>query len=925
MNKKLINNKLNLSKFFGYLLLVIILFFISTKIITEYKTVYIHKDQSIERINYLAFFGYSFADKVVSIFASKKPGLEQVRIYLSDKAIKKISTYTPNNEKKWLSADILSKNKLKKIDIKGRGSNPTNWMFNKKSYKVKFPKKDVKNYIREYNYVIPRNPGMLGTYLGYFIAEKSGVLSPEARLVELFVNDRPQGVYIEVEELGEGFLRKNNIMPVDLYEGAGSRSHKIPYLTSNLLTNIALWDKSAYFNKFQESDNRRLSYAFKAMNLAQSDDDQYQIFKEIFDLDSWARYSAYQTIVQSWHNYEDNNLTIIFDHWRGKIIPISSDTIFDDDINETLLDIQLILDNDPTLIDRIYGNKPEFIKKKYYYLNKMIEEGVLNEALIEVERLEKKLIASWSRDENKHQYHIINSIQGNPFSQSDFISEISLIKSKIILINKKIKLMLDSKPVVSSQSEGNKLKININTFLPLENISLNFSNDLSLGNSDLFYDLNANSIIDESDILIPVEYEKGKMTLKTIFISNRSNEAKNNSRVNLFSSFPGVSYAPTTFVLLSEVKLPQIESISVEGLNYSNKKLNVDDYVTPNMNNIPFASNTISESIYLSGNIIVKNDTYYDKPVVIREGTNIILYPNISLFFKQKVTAIGSFEKPIIVKSFNEESWGTFALIGPNTKGSILSNIFINNGSGALTKTTHFTSALSVHDTSNIHINNCKIGNNKLFDDLVHIVYSSSVIIESCIFENANSDAINIDLSEVAMINIVVSNSGNDAIDLMGSNAYIKNSLLEKSNDKGVSVGESSNVLIINTTIDSNIIGIQSKDKSVANVIGGQFSNNNTQFSAYSKNWRYGGGGKIYITGSNIFNAKNDIDIHKGSNLEISNSFADSKIKDNSKRIQIKSMKKNEVVSVHSLSSDEINLMNYWDNNTFSGGFSYVR
>jgi len=208
---------------------------------------------------------------------------------------------------------------------------------------------------------------------------------------------------------------------------------------------------------------------------------------------------------------------------------------------------------------------------------------------------------------------------------------------------------------------------------------------------------------------------------------------------------------------------------------------------------------------------------------------------------------------------------------------------------------------------------------------LVHIVYSSSVIIESCIFENANSDAIDIDLSEVAMINIVVSNSGNDAIDLMGSNAYIKNSLLEKSNDKGVSVGESSNVLIINTTIDSNIIGIQSKDKSVANVIGGQFSNNNTQFSAYSKNWRYGGGGKIYITGSNIFNAKNDIDIHKGSNLEISNSFADSKIKDNSKRIQIKSMKKNEVVSVHSLSSDEINLMNYWDNNTFSGGFSYVR
>jgi len=925
MNKILTNNKINLSQFLSYLFVVIILFFITARIMAEYKTVYIPKDQSIERINYLTFFGYRFADSVVSIFASKKSGLEQVRIYLSDKADKKISTYTPNKKKKWLSADILLNDKLKKIDIKARGSNPTNWMFDKKSYKVKFPKKNVKKYIREYNYVIPRNPGMLGTYLGYFVAEKSGVLTPGARLVELFVNDRSKGVYIEVEELGEGFLRKNKIMPVDLYEGAGSRSHKIPYLTSNLLTNIALWDKSAYFNKFQESDNRRLSHAFKAMNLAESDDYQYQIFKDIFDLDSWARYSAYQTIVQSWHNYEDNNLTVIYDHWRGKIIPVSSDTIFDDAINETLLDIQVILDNDPTLIDRIYGNKAEFIKKKYYYLNQMIEEGVLNDALSEVERLEEKLIASWSRDENKHQYHIINSIQGNPFSKRDFISEILLIKSKIILINKTIKSMLNSQPIVSSKSEGNKLLINVNTFLPLEDISFNFSDDSLLEKSNLYYDLNGNNIIDNADILIPVKYKKGKIILKAIFISNRSTEAKNNSRVNLFSSNPGVSHIPTTFTLLSNTTLPEIENIEVNGFNFQNTKTNVDNYVSPNMNNIPYVNKSVSENIYLSGDVAIKNDTYYEKPVVIREGTNIILYPNVSVFFKHKVTAIGSFKNPITVKSFNDESWGTFALIGPNTKGSILSNIVMVNGSGAVTKTTHFTSALSVHDTSNILINNCRIGNNKLFDDLVHIVYSSSVTIKSCIFENANSDAIDIDLSEVAMINITVSNSGNDAVDLMGSNAYIKNSLLERSNDKGVSVGESSKVLIMNTIIDSNIIGIQSKDQSIANVIGGKFSSNETHFSAYSKNWRYGGGGKIYITGANIYNAKNGIDIQKGSNLEISNSFADSKIKDNSKRIKIKSMKKNKVVNLHSLSSKEIDLIDYWEANILTGGFSYVR
>jgi len=662
----------------------------------------------------------------------------------------------------------------------------------------------------------------------------------------------------------------------------------------------------------------------RALNMAQADSQQYEIFKEIFDLDSWAKYSAYQALVQSWHNYEDNNLTLIYDHWRGKIIPVSFDTMFDDDVNQTLLDIKIILDNDPTLIDRIYNDNTEFLIKKYQYLKQMVENGVIDDALLEIDRIENKLIASWSRDENKQQHHIINDFLGNPFSKSNFISEINNVKLKLKLINDQLIARLNKIPVVTLKSNGKELLLGVDSEVPVENVAIKFVNNKLSEKLDIYYDLNGNNTIDKLDIFIPSESTGNLLNIKAIFASNRSNESKNNKRVNLFEG-SNVSYLPTIFRFLTNSKFPEIKSILVNGESYLTDELNIDNFISPNLKNVPFVlEDNPNNVLNLKGNIIIKEDIYFNSPVVIHEGTNISIYPNVSMYFNNKVTAIGSVEKPINVKSFSKLNWGTFAIIGPKTEGSILSNISIMNGSGSLTKSTQFTSALSIHDTSNIQIKNCIVGNNSTFDDLFHIVYSSKVYIDSCTFKNAYSDAIDIDLSEVSMTNILVIDSGNDAIDLMGSNAYIKDSVLKNSNDKGVSVGEASRVLIVDTLIDSNIIGLEAKDKSIANIIGGSFVNNDTQFSAYSKNWRYGGGGKIHINSTNIL-SNNIMDISKGSELDIVNSFFEKNMVKSEKRVKIKSKNKNEIKNIASLSSHEVKLLEYWSRNELVGGYSYVR
>ena len=56
-------------------------------------------------------------------------------------------------------------------------------------------------------------------------------------------------------------------------------------------------------------------------------------------------------------------------------------------------------------------------------------------------------------------------------------------------------------------------------------------------------------------------------------------------------------------------------------------------------------------------------------------------------------------------------------------------------------------------------------------------------------------------------------NPKNDSIDLMESNVIIASSRMFRSGDKGISVGENSNVLIYNSLLNENKIGLAVKDK----------------------------------------------------------------------------------------------------------------
>ena len=97
-------------------------------------------------------------------------------------------------------------------------------------------------------------------------------------------------------------------------------------------------------------------------------------------------------------------------------------------------------------------------------------------------------------------------------------------------------------------------------------------------------------------------------------------------------------------------------------------------------------------------------------------------------------------------------------------------------------------------------------------------------------------------------------NSGNDCIDLSSGNYLIKNANLKKCNDKGISLGENSNLLINNASISDSKIGLVSKDSSKLFLKSGEISNSEICLAAYRKKQEFYGG--IISAPSNICKGK---------------------------------------------------------------------
>ena len=832
-----------------FIALLILLFFVN---IIKKDFTYGHFLHSTYKPPYNWFYHFTvipFNKFYIKLKNDKKKYLPQIRLYLSENKLNNLLENLPQSTKNWQTGKIIhdfEKDKLKNIRVRLRGDNPSNWLLEKKSFRIKLRKNQMNGRVRYYNY-LPFESRLL---ISNKLALDTKVLAASVRPIELILNEEKKGLYLEIENFNENFLRRNKIMPVNFYKGENYNQETKIGLGNNLYTNSGLWSKESYLNFYDKENNDDLRNFLKVLNSSKSNPENFKILKSYLDPDYFGRYLAYIILSQNYHISKYHNNRIIFDPWKGQVFPVITDPANPEDVI-------LNFDKSSNDLTSILNQNSEFLNLKYYYLYKFIfEEKVLDKQINYLKKINKNTQKVLSQDPTK--INLYKDALNNNQNYSVIEKEIkNLKKRKAVLIKK-----LTEPPKSFWSKDNNNFSIFIDGILPINKIELIFNNKTP---DWVFLDENYNNTYDSNEIKF-LKNNSNTITLDVTLFANRFNLSKLGKL-----SENNISTSLTKFNFISSNN-ENPERVRISNLFIKDfKNINLNESVSASLSgylNYPvFNIKKETEIITLEGNIEVDKDLIYEKPVIIKKGTIFLLNKNANIIFKNKVIAIGAKNEKIIFKSKVQNPWGTIALLGKKTAGSVFKYVEMSGGSGYVSDQYFFSSMFSIHNTNNVKLDNIVLDKNFLFDDMMHIIYSSEIELNRMTFKNAAGDAIDIDICENVIIN--ESNffdSKNDGIDLMESNVLIKHVNILNSNDKGISIGEASSAQVFDSKLQNNITGVAIKDGSYSNIKNVTFINNAEQVSAYKKNLQYGAGGTVKVSESYF---KNKINKFRSENSEI--------------------------------------------------------
>ena len=180
--------------FFWSLPFVTLIFFLFFLNIIKKDFIYAHFLKTTYKAPYNWFYDFTiipFKKFYIDLTNDKEEYFPQIKLYVKESNINYLLSDLPNSTKVWQKAKIIHDHisgELRDSNFRFRGDNPENWLFEKKSIRVKFKKKDMNGRQRYYDY-LPFEERLLTSYR---IALGAKIFSPKIRLVEVFIKVLPQ-------------------------------------------------------------------------------------------------------------------------------------------------------------------------------------------------------------------------------------------------------------------------------------------------------------------------------------------------------------------------------------------------------------------------------------------------------------------------------------------------------------------------------------------------------------------------------------------------------------------------------------------------------------------------------------------------------------------------------------------------------------
>jgi hypothetical protein len=277
------------------------------------------------------------------------------------------------------------------------------------------------------------------------------------------------------------------------------------------------------------------------------------------------------------------------------------------------------------------------------------------------------------------------------------------------------------------------------------------------------------------------------------------------------------------------------------------------------------------ESIVLGPGVVEVAATRVYKPlqsVHVLPGTELRMGANASLVFLGPVAFEGTAHQPIsIVAADDNAPWGGLIVQGQSTRGSSFSHVKARSGSTPAYREGRYPGMINLHDTGRITLRNVLLSDNVGSDDMLHASYVEGLMVEDAQIERAAGDAWDLELSTATLRRIEVRQSGDDALDLMGTHAELEGSVLIGMRGNGISAGEKSRVSVQDTLIADALVGVLAKNASEVDVDGSLLYRTTTGVRIYKRTVRYDGDSKVSADVLFVVDSKRAVQREDGSVL----------------------------------------------------------
>lgn len=809
---------------------------------------------------------------------SETSDLKTINLFVSKSNIAKLNAHLPQSGFEYVEGGLWDGKKLHKVKIKYRGDNSFHWDHYKKSLRVKTKKTYLFDGMRSFNLVVPKLEEKLQNYLGYKFAKIMGLVAPHSELVNVTLNGKMIGVYILVEKLEELTLRKNRLMPADLYSGELVGMDAYNGISPEVFLHPRLWGKAAVNNHYPADFYKPLEKLVELVNAEDSEIVQ-QSLSRLLDMKAWGRFAAFETLTQSFHFDDQHNWRIYYDPYRRCFVPIVWDPVAWHNVWRPRPGEQAQLDILSSRLHTVLFKNGDFLRARHNAIEEFFTDGKDDLFLQEVDRAIESITPSLLVDPNVR-----------PADPQRSIDAMQRLRAGIerVFVDVKYGFLDTLREIAYTSKAIGNFQFRVDGRRPLTSLVLSYAKPISEQvTAQLSYLEDGHEV--EVDVTGSLSVEVNQVRVSLVLLPR------------LISTFN--EHALTRWQRHRKKVLPGYYELTLTGLDSSNRILEIvaESYGERIRAHLEEAlaiesfvgmyrvvqSRPLPLPLVWEGEFVVEKSIELEAPLIIRPGTTVRLSPGVTVILRNNLFAEGTAERPIrfVPIAPAEDPWGAVVLWGPGANGSSIAHCKFTGGSGSKGDLFEYTAMLSVHDVGGVNVRHTYFRDSQITDDMVHIVYSK-VHFEDCVFERSLMDALDIDISDAVIKHCYFGDSGNDAIDLMTSNTIVLDSTIENGRDKAVSVGEGSHLLSINNVFRKNAIGVQAKDGSIASLYNTDLEGNDHALDAYKKNWRYDDGGKIFVHKGRFENNGKMISADKKSKILVFDSYMD-RVVASKKRVHI--------------------------------------